>query len=577
MRYDIVIVSYNSGIWLPGCIGALAKLQYDLSQLHVIVVDNGSAPDCVRQLRQLQAEYTCFGAFTVHEAGKNMGFGRGCNKGASLGDAPYVFMLNVDTEIEPDALTELDKAIAAADETAGAFELRQKPWETGHHHDPVTMETDWNSGACVVYPRPVFEKVQGFDENIFLYCEDVDISWRIRAHGYRLLYVPRAAVFHYTRRRQESEQKKCREYIWTAYTRLLLRHKYGGLRERLCAIKEYLQVLRHPVHFPHVRRLLAVNFMRFFLEVPKFLAWRCSHRDILNRVPVNWKDDGYTKMRGLYTCRPLREEPLVSLIVRTCNNGDMLRLTLQSLRHQTYRNYEIVLQEDGPDTVSAMLAEEFADLPIRYEANGVQLGRSRTGNRALERARGSYINFLDSDDFFYPEHIELMVATFQQHPDADIVLNGFAQYNTNIRSTAPYVFDRVSMGCSEPSPLKLSLLCRYDPIPILSAMFRRELYEKKGGLREDIDANEDWAMWLRFFTNPIKVYANPRVTCAFVFPADPEELDRKLKSYAVYHDAVYEDPALVWNLTAAQLRDVNEDMKIMLYPFDDVPEEYYRG
>ena len=115
MRYDIVIVSYNSDRWLPECIGALAKLEYDLSQLHVIVVDNGSAPSCIRLLHQLQAEYTCFGGFTVHEAGKNTGFGRGCNKGASLGNAPYVFMLNVDTEICPDALTELDKAIDAAD------------------------------------------------------------------------------------------------------------------------------------------------------------------------------------------------------------------------------------------------------------------------------------------------------------------------------------------------------------------------------------------------------------------------------------------------------------------------------
>lgn len=574
MRYDIVIISHNSENQLHGCIKALERLEYDLSELHVIIVDNGSSADCVRALQQLKETCTHFGELTIYESKKNLGFGRGCNLGVSLGNSPYVFMLNVDTEICPDALTELDKVIEASDSSVGAFELRQKPWETSHHHDPVTMETDWNSSACVVYPRSVYEQVEGFDENIFLYCEDVDISWRIRAYGYKLIYVPKASVFHYTRAAEVSSEKRFREYLWNNYNRMMLHYKFGNLRSCWHGVREYLEAIRYPVHFPHVRKKLVFNFFRQVFDAPTFLMWRKKHRDIFDKVPVNWKDDGYTTMRGIYTYIPLKEEPLVSLIVRACNNADVLRLTLQSLRHQTYRNFEIVLEEDGPDTLSEMLQAEFADLPIRYEATGEKAGRSRAGNRAIDRSRGKYINFLDSDDFLYPEHIELMVATFQKFEDADIVLSGYMRYNTDIlRNAAPYEFIRVSMDYMAPSELSLTQLCTTDTIPILSAMFRRELYERKGGLREDIDANEDWAMWLHFFTDPIKVYANPRATCAFVFPNDELAKRKKLDSYAVYHDDVYNDPTLVWHFSAKQLSENATNIKLTktIDPFTGEP------
>lgn len=555
MRYDIVIVSYNSERWLPDCIRALSNLTYDLSQLHIILVDNGSRPACIEVIRQLEAQYTAFGNFTVILSSKNLGFGGGCNLGARQGDAPYIFMLNADTEICPDALSELDRVINGSDPTAGAFELRQKPWETGHHHDPVTMETDWNSGACVVYPRHVFELVEGFDENIFLYCEDVDISWRIRAYGYKLLYVPRAAVYHYTRQPDPAKTKEFREYIWTQYTKLMLHYKYGSFKDRHNARKAYLETLRHPVHYDYVRRVLLKNYLRHFFEISKFSAWRRSHKALLASVPTNYSD-GFTTMRSLYTCRPLSSQPLVSVIIRACGKGEVLRETLRCFRHQTYQNYEIVLEEDGQETLRKMLEEEFCDLPISYEATGQKVGRSKAGNRALSRAKGQYFNFLDSDDFFYPEHLELMVSTFQQHPDADIVLSGYMQYNVDILCSGPvYVRSCVSMEYHAPSDITLPVLCQSDPIPILSVMFRRELFEQKGGLREDIDSNEDWAMWLRFFTLKPKVYSNQRATCAFIFPNDPAAKNRKLDSYHVNHNKVYDDDSLVFPLTARQLKD----------------------
>lgn len=551
MKYDVVIVSYNSTKWLPGCIAALAELAYDKSTLNLIVVDNASTDgsrDCVRALT---AQYSVFGGFTLLEQGENLGFGGGCNAGAKAGRAPYIFMLNVDTEIEPDALTEMDAAIAADEEgRAGAFEMRQKPWETGRHNDPATLECSWNSGACVVYRREVYEAMGGFDEHMFMYCEDVDLSWRIRAAGYKLLYVPRAGVWHYTRR--GDTDKEFHEYIWTAYNKLMMHYKFGDAQSRRQGRRDYIEIIKHPRHYTYVRRVLLKNYLKHFFKTGPFRAWRRKNPGLLEKVPATYIE-GFEVMRSLYKFAPVKGRPLVSVIVRTCSRPEVLRLTLQSLRHQTYRHFEVVLQEDGDPTAQRMVEEEFSDLDIRYEATGERMGRSRAGNRALARARGEYINFLDDDDFFYPEHIELMLATFEMNPDADIVMNGYLTFLQNTQSLKPYIYEIRSREYHVPERLDVMTMCKRDQIPILTAMFKRQLYDKMGGLREDIETNEDWGMWLRFFTLKPVCVTNDRATSAFVFPADPEEAARRIASYRVNYQKVFDDDDLVYQVTAKEL------------------------
>lgn len=554
MRYDVVIVSYNSMRWLPNCIAALAELDYDKSALNVIIVDNHSSDQTPQCVCELQDKYDVFGGFTLLEQPKNYGFGKGCNIGAREGHAPFIFMLNVDTEIELDAIKEMDLAITRDEKgEAGAFEMRQKPVEVGRHNDPITMECSWNSGACVVYRREIFEQLGGFDENMFMYCEDVDLSWRIRAAGYRLIYVPRAAVHHYTRR--GDVDKEFHEYIWTAYNKLMMHYKYGDFKSRCQGRRDYINTIKHPRHYNYVRRILLKNYIRHFFNSWPFFKWRFDNRVLMKNIPATYIE-GFEVMRSLYEYVPLKQQPLVSVIVRTCSRPEVLRLTLQALRHQTYSHFEIVIQEDGEATAQKMVETEFCDLDIRYEATGTKVGRSKAGNRALARARGEYINFLDDDDFFYPEHIELMLSTFEQNPEADIVLNGYMIYRQNTYSTQPYKYEVINREYHVPERVDILAMSKRDQIPILTAMFKRHLYDKMGGLREDIDTNEDWGMWLRFFTlKPICV-TNDRATTAFVFPADKTIATNRILSYRENYQKVFDDEDLVYQLSAKELNTI---------------------
>ena len=126
----------------------------------------------------------------------NLGSGGGHNRVAEHSGGEVIFVLNPDTYLAPTAIRVLGDALLA-DPSIGAAEARQIPMEHPKDYDPLTGDTSWVSGACFMTPRRVFEELGGFDAEYFpLYCDDVDYSWRLRAHGYRLVHVPDAVAFH---------------------------------------------------------------------------------------------------------------------------------------------------------------------------------------------------------------------------------------------------------------------------------------------------------------------------------------------------------------------------------------------
>lgn len=132
-------------------------------------------------------------SYTHFEA--NLGSAGGSNALAALGSEELVWVLNPDTYPSPTCVTELVRALGG--DSVAAAEARQIPIEHPKAYDPVTGDTGWAAGACLLLDREAFRAVNGFDERFFpLYCDDVDLSWRLRLAGYRVVHVPSAVVFH---------------------------------------------------------------------------------------------------------------------------------------------------------------------------------------------------------------------------------------------------------------------------------------------------------------------------------------------------------------------------------------------
>src|SRR5436190_344450 len=80
---------------------------------------------------------------------------------ARLGSAPFFFIVNPDCVLEPGALATLLETARADEDRVAAWEMRQIPYEHPKAYDPVTLETDWTSGAATLYRRRDFEAVGG--------------------------------------------------------------------------------------------------------------------------------------------------------------------------------------------------------------------------------------------------------------------------------------------------------------------------------------------------------------------------------------------------------------------------------
>lgn len=565
MRYDIVMVTYNSEKWLRGCVQALASVNYPKEELHLVFADNASQDGTLSLLEQLRAEHPQFGGFTIVRGAKNMGFGAACNAGARAGSAGMLLFLNVDTAADAGVFHALDEA-AAARPQAGGFECRQLPREMGHHFDPVTLETPWASGAAFCVRRPVFTAVGGFDEHIFMYCEDIDLSWRIRARGAPLYYVPQALVYHFVLNRKNVQASSLREYAGTQLGNLLLSYKYGTLRQMLQANAEYLRTLRRPQHFAHVRRVLGKQYLSHFRRVPGFAGWRRHNRALFRAAgtaPVcaaqHLLAPTHAPERGRFVLEaPVRMGPKFSVIVRTCSRPQSLRKTLQTLRWQTYRNFEVIVAEDGEPASRAMIEQEFSDLPIRYLCTGTRQGRGKNGNMGLRAAVGEYLNLLDDDDYFYPDHLELMAAKANEHPQADLILGCAMVMKVDMKDEAEWRYEVKAVHSMHFDRVDLFTMCQSCQIPIQSAVFKKSLFEACGGLHEDMEGNEDWFMWMRFLAKGRRIDPEhvdiDRATSVFVLPAGEKQTAERIEKYRKYNKLFYENPELQFQVSLADMR-----------------------
>ena len=149
----------------------------------------------------------------------NLGFGRANNQlmARAFSDPRVSWFLCVN----PDGILHvdlIDEMIKCAEQHPGSVvEARQFPEEHPKPYDPQTGLTTWASGACMLIPRKVYEVIGGFDENFFMYMEDVDFSWRARSAGFHIRVAPRALFGHSVLDRQVDAAVEANYYLSGRY------------------------------------------------------------------------------------------------------------------------------------------------------------------------------------------------------------------------------------------------------------------------------------------------------------------------------------------------------------------------
>ena len=205
-----IIVNWNDKNVIGECIQSL--LNQDHSDIEIIVSDNGSQDGSVHFIRKH------FPSVQIISNEENIGFGSGVNRGLSVAKGDYLIFLNSDLVLDSKCIGRLVMFLDSDSNIGGAipkilyYDHRDTINSLGvlinytgiaypnllGEKDTLSTETFESAcGGIFMFRRKVYEAIGGFDEDLFLYHEDHDLSWRIRLAGWKLKVTPNATMFHH--------------------------------------------------------------------------------------------------------------------------------------------------------------------------------------------------------------------------------------------------------------------------------------------------------------------------------------------------------------------------------------------
>lgn len=308
MKLSVIIVNYNVKYFLEVCLHSVSRAIAQLDA-EIIVADNNSTDGSCEMVRRK------FPQVVLIENKDNKGFSKANNQGVAIAKGEYILFLNPDTVMPEDFFSKLlpymdanptvgsigprlidGKGLFAPDgkksfpslsvaifKTTGINKLFSRSpyfnkYYAVHIGEHQTAEVDVLSGCCMMVRASVLPVIGGaFDEDYFMYCEDVDLAYRIQKAGYKNIYYPEATLVHY---KGESTRKATLSYVRIfneALSTFVKKHYSKGnarlfilfinigivLRAILGAVKQVLKVLRMPL-FDALVLLGTLGFMKEF-------------------------------------------------------------------------------------------------------------------------------------------------------------------------------------------------------------------------------------------------------------------------------------------------------------------------
>lgn len=284
---SIIIVNWNGRKFLSDCLGSLSKSAY--RKMEIIFVDNASTDDSVSYVKKN------FPTINIMVNKENLGFSAGHEIALKKARGEVILLLNTDTIIEKNVLEELvkmlysEKDIGAVQpkllmypqknliDSIGTFFLatgflyhygREKD-----HHQPIynrSMEIFSAKGACFLFKKEVLEKVGFFDRDYFAYLEETDFCQRIWLAGYKIVYAPRAVVYH---KGGGASGKMVASYI-----------QFHSFKNRLCTYLKNLSRKNLLKTIPLMLLIYQCAFMLYLLTGNFGVAWAIQKAILWNVI-----------------------------------------------------------------------------------------------------------------------------------------------------------------------------------------------------------------------------------------------------------------------------------------------------
>jgi len=186
-------------------------------------------------------------------------------------------------------------------------------------------------------------------------------------------------------------------------------------------------------------------------------------------------------------------KPLISVIVSAYNVEPFLAETLASIQRQTYREFEVIVVDDGSTDRTSEIARQFVEKDARFILlRQKNAGTAAARNAALKQARGEWIAFLDADDVWLPEKLAAQLNLLKQKPRANLLFTDYflwdGQNDFGRRYSDPDKFPDGDVG---------RRLIFFNLFCISTVIIKREMLDTVGWFDVELLMAEDWDLWLR--------------------------------------------------------------------------------
>ncbi|HEY9696827.1 MAG TPA: glycosyltransferase [Trichocoleus sp.] len=199
--------------------------------------------------------------------------------------------------------------------------------------------------------------------------------------------------------------------------------------------------------------------------------------------------------------------PRVSVIIPSYNCDRYLGQAIDSVLHQTFTDYEVIVIDDGSTDNTAAVLEHYGDRirAVRQKNQGVALAR----NHGIGLAQGEWIAFLDADDFFFPDKLAAQIAVVEAEPTLGIVHSGWQRVDAEgnvLMTVEPW---------QQIPKLTLESWLRWKPVLPSAMLFRREWLVQSGGFDARFPPAEDTELVLRLARLGCESAWLPQVTVGY--------------------------------------------------------------
>jgi glycosyltransferase involved in cell wall biosynthesis len=199
----------------------------------------------------------------------------------------------------------------------------------------------------------------------------------------------------------------------------------------------------------------------------------------------------------------------ISIIIPTYNRKNKLKIAIDSVLNQTFRDYEIIVVNDAGESVRPLINSYF-NKKIKYLSNKTNLGLAGTRNVGIENANGQYICFLDDDDFLYPNHFETLITGIENYNDYSGVYTDAKQ--TFIDECNRKLYSKVHFSID----WNKQLFSSTNYIHVLNYMIKKEVIESLNGFDSKmLSFWEDYDFLLRL-SRKYELKHLPITTCEYI-------------------------------------------------------------